>query len=182
MAHLFLSQAYLIDSSIIDNNVDYKKITPIIELVQDMYILPLLGTNLYNTLVTQSTSPTSFTGLHQTLLEQHVIKTARMFLMAKLPLSLQYRYMNKGVVKRTSDGTEIVNGDELKNLVSEWMGFGQTYADRMRRYIIQNISSFPAYSINNGIDQISPQSAYEIDIFLPEREIKFTNDSGPLNG
>ena len=48
MATIWIGNDYLIKNSIIDSNVEFSKIEPTIKLVQDKYLLPVLGTNLYN--------------------------------------------------------------------------------------------------------------------------------------
>jgi hypothetical protein len=50
---LFISETYLKDSSYIDENVDIKLLRNSILETQDMRILPILGTALYEELKTQ---------------------------------------------------------------------------------------------------------------------------------
>ena len=50
---LFLSEQTLKQRSVLQDNVDMKIVTPTIIEVQEFYILPILGTSLYNELKTQ---------------------------------------------------------------------------------------------------------------------------------
>ena len=68
---LFISETYLKDSSYIDENVDIKLIRNSILETQDMRILPILGTALYEQLKTQIQANTKTT-LNNTLLDTYV--------------------------------------------------------------------------------------------------------------
>lgn len=170
MAQLLLSQSYLTDRSIIDNNVDFKKLTPIIELVQDIYIQPLLGTNLFNQIITQSTPPTTLTAANLFLLDNHILKIMVLYVLAEAPKSLKYRYMNKGVLVKSPEGSNPIDLNELKFLNDDWISKAQLYAKRMELYIKANISLYPEYSTNNELDEEQPRSASQIDIYLPDNK------------
>ena len=55
---LFISEATLKAETVISENVDPKILIPTIKEAQNIYILPLLGTNLYNDLVTNVSANT----------------------------------------------------------------------------------------------------------------------------
>ena len=78
MSTLWIGQDYLIRHSVIDDNTEYDKITPVIELVQDKYILPLLGTSLYNTIETHIlayiNSATTIPTAYKTLIDNYILK------------------------------------------------------------------------------------------------------------
>ena len=56
---LFLSEQTLKQRSVLQDNVDMKIVTPTIIEVQEFYILPILGTSLYNELKTQIAASTT---------------------------------------------------------------------------------------------------------------------------
>ena len=45
---LWMTEDYFKDNSILNENVDWRVIQPIMILVQDQYIHPILGTNLFD--------------------------------------------------------------------------------------------------------------------------------------
>lgn len=182
MAHLLISQSYLKAKGIIDDNADFQKITPIIELVQDLNILPALGTDLYNQIVTQSTPPTTLTSANQTLLDDHILKCMVYFIQAKAPLVFQYRFMNKGIMTRTAENANPVDPTTLKMYQHDWLSAAEMYTQRMTNYILDNLSSYPAYQTNNGLSRELPRTnAFQVDMYLPDGPaIALTNDTGPI--
>jgi len=103
MAHLLISQNYLKEKGIIDNNVDFTKLTHVIETVQDIFIQNALGTDLYNQIKTQSTPPTTLTAANATLLNDYILKIMVLYIQCKAPVAVQYRFMNKGIMQVSAD-------------------------------------------------------------------------------
>lgn len=178
MANLLISQSYLQNRSIIDSNVDYQKLSPIIEMVQDIYLEPLLGSDLYDEIITQTTPPTTLTSANQTLVNEHILKVMLFYVLAEAPAALHYRYMNKGVQIKSSDNSTPADRTDLKELYDSYKNKAETYGDRMRRYIISNPTLYPKYFSNNTIDKELPKEAYNVDLFLSDRGCPSpTNDS-----
>jgi hypothetical protein len=178
MANLILFQDYLIDRSIIDSNVDYKKIAPIIEMVQDIYLEPLLGSDLFDEIITQTTPPTTLSAANETLVTDHILKVLMFYVLAEAPSALHYRYMNKGIQIKSSDNSQPADRTDLKELFDSYKNKAETYGDRMKRYILANPTLYPKYFSNNTLDKELPKDAYSIDIFLTDRGYPApTNDS-----
>lgn len=182
MAHLLISQAYIKERGIIDDNVDFQKLTPIIELVQDIFIQKALGTDLFNEIKTQSTPPITLTAANQTLLDNHIQKIMVLYIQCRAPLALQYRFMNKGIMQRSAENAASVDANTLKYYMQEWKTDAESYVQMMTNYIIANPSLYPAYFTNNGLDRTPPlNSAAQIDMYLPDTyKTGTTNDTGPL--
>jgi hypothetical protein len=183
MAQLFLSQQYLKERSIIDDNVDFQKLTPIIELVQDIYIMPALGTDLFNLIKTQSTPPTSLTAANETLLTDHILKAMVLYVQAEAPISFKFRFMNKGLMIRSAENAQPAETGDLKFYTQEWKSKAELYIQRMTNYILAHQTDYPAYSTNTGLDREPPRTnAFDVDIYLRDMggNSYLTNDTGPL--
>lgn len=167
--HKLISEQYLLDRSIIDNNSDYKKLGFIIETVQDVHIHSLLGTNLFNEIMTQSVPVTTLTAANQTLLDDYILKIIVLYVLAEAPISFKYRYMNKNIVSQEAEGTSSASLDEVKFLNDSWTTKAQLIAARMVDYIKANQSLYPKYFNNTGIYQQTPDNPFDIDIFIPQR-------------
>ena len=170
MAQLLVSQEYLRARSIISDNADFKLLTPIIELVQDIYIQPALGTNLYNQIKEQSIPPANeLTAVNKTLLEDHIQKIMVLYIQAEAPLSFKYRFMNKGVMSLTDENAQVIDLTELKYITQEWKTKAELYLKRMIYFILGNLNNYPLYLTNNGLDKEQPtQSAFNSGMYLPE--------------
>ena len=75
---LFISEQFIKDNSVIDENVDMHYITTTIDKCQKKYFRQILGTALYNELTTQINAG-SLTALNTTLLDDY-IQDALMYL------------------------------------------------------------------------------------------------------
>ena len=71
----FLSESTLKQESILQDNVDMKVIAPTIWDVQNFYILPILGTTLYNDLI-EKVRTNSLTTIEKGLMDAYITCTA----------------------------------------------------------------------------------------------------------
>ena len=98
---LFVSEQYLLENSVINENVAYTQIRPTLVKVQDMHIQPALGSALYKEVQAQVVSG-SVTALNTTLLEDYIQPAIVQWMYFELPMVLSFKYMNKGMDRRTS--------------------------------------------------------------------------------
>ena len=89
-----ISHAYLKDKSIIDDNVDMKKLNPTIEDVQLLKIKPLLGSDLYDLIVTEASGGT-LTIDNKLLLDEYILRIMTNYIVSWSTDILKYRFMNK---------------------------------------------------------------------------------------
>ena len=75
---LWIDEDYIMDNSVISNNVDVKVLFPNIIYCQDIYIKPLLGTDLFN-VVQAEINAQSYTARVTTLLNDHLKKVLLFF-------------------------------------------------------------------------------------------------------
>jgi hypothetical protein len=176
MATLLVSQTYLREQSLISDNVDFKLLTPIIRIVQTIDIQQLLGTNLYDKILTD-VEATSLTGNYKTLVDDYVLPAMVYYIMARAPYSLQYRYVNRGVVKKTGTDSAPISETEFAKVIDEYKNIAQAYGEMMVKYIRYNTNLFPEYSTNNGINEMSPnKTAYDIDFYIESAQKPLTNE------
>lgn len=175
MAHLFISQDYLNKKSFIPNNVEWSLIEPLIEIAQVNDIMPLLGSDYYDELITQSTTPTSFTGLNQTVLDTYVVPCLLHYFMVRATPFFKFRYSNKGIVEKNSDNSQPISTDDLKYLIDIHKNTAEEIAARMQKYLrLKGATYFPTYFSSNNQTLIPPATeAFDCPIFLGDaKEIK----------
>jgi hypothetical protein len=173
MATLWIGQDYLIRHSVIDDNTEYDKITPVIELVQDKYILPLLGTSLYNTIETHIlayiNSATTIPAAYKTIIDNYILKMMVHYIMYESSPTFKFRYANKGIMTNSSDNGQPIPTNDMEYLMNIWKTNGEMYGDRMIKYLNYNNSTYPTYNNNTGADIFPERNAYDIDIYLGTR-------------
>lgn len=176
MAVLLVTQQFLTDNSFINDNVDYKLLKPIIVTVQDMYIHPILGTGLYNQIKAQVTSGTTTTA-NQDLLDDYIQPAIIWRVMQDAPFHLTYKFMNKSVVKRSSENSESPSPDELVQLSDKFREKAEFYTKRLIKFLEANATTYPLYdNPGDSCDTIYPyKTAYETGMFLDEDGISLSS-------
>lgn len=167
MAVIFISEQALKDSSIINENVDMKLLLPTIKLAQEKYVLPILGTALYNELKTQITNAT-LTVLNETLLDDYIQPCLIWWIMAESPMPLTYKFMNKSVATRSSENANAASLNDLLKLEERFKDNAEWYSQRITNYLLEKSTQYPLYlNPGNGIDTIVPKKTmYSTGMFL----------------
>lgn len=167
---LFVSEEYLLENSVINENVAYTQIRPTLVKVQDMHIQPALGSALYKAVQTQVVSG-SVTALNTTLLEDYIQPAIVQWMYFELPMVLSFKYMNKGMDRRTSTESNPMSVDEVFKLMDKVKNDAEWYTERITRYLQENHASYPLFdNPPTAIDTIYPNgSSYETGMALGRR-------------
>jgi len=167
MKPLFVSEAWLTENSIINENVSYTQLRPTIVKVQEMRVQSILGTELYDEIGAQIVAGT-LTALNTTLLEDYLRPAIREWVYFELPNVLAFKYMNKGMVRRTSQESESMSMDEIKRLIAKAQNDAEWYSERTTRYLLANRTEYPLFNnYSLDIDKIRPQMQnYQVGINL----------------
>lgn len=163
---LFLRPDDTMLTSYVESNYDNDQIRALIYDVQQMKILPLLGTGLYNEMDTQITANT-ITALNTTLLEK-IRPALRMYVLSMGMEVFNYKIRNKGVQTMSSENAQSVGLTELDRLVRKYDDMAQVYSDRVTNYLIENSISYPLFSDpGTGVDTIRPDAnRFQVGIYL----------------
>ena len=164
---LFLTEQYLMETSVINDNADIELLKPVIKECQDIYIHSILGTGLYNELQTQITAST-LTALNTTLLDTYIQPALRYWVQFESAPILTYKFMNKSIVKKNSENSTPVELNELKFLMDKFKDKAEWYSQRLTEYLCANQVSYPLFN-NPGStsDTIHPQgSQYSAGMYL----------------
>lgn len=164
---LFISADTIKERSGLHYNVDEKLIKPEIKTSQDMYILPALGSALYNRLQ-DGISCNNLTCDEKTLLDDYVADTLVNYVLSELPQGLSFQFYNKGLVRKSSDNTDMPSMQDLIDIANRYRARAEFYKQRLIKYLKQNQTLYPLYSnFGAGIDAIQPDNdAYRASIWL----------------
>tara|TARA_R100000329_G_scaffold45965_1_gene43104 strand:- start:242 stop:817 length:576 start_codon:yes stop_codon:yes gene_type:complete len=154
---LFISTDRIKKDTALGGSVDDNLLLPYILMAQDRYILPVLGTDLYNKLISDIQG-SSLAGVYLTLLQTYIQPALVQFAFATCLPFLRLRMVNNSVVTMNSEQGSSVSHSDLKPLISASMDQAEFYRERLIDYISNNTSSFPEYSSNTGAD-LSPTTA-----------------------
>lgn len=168
---LFISEAVLIDNSILNENINYTQIRPTIIKCQEMYIQPIIGSDLYADLSAKIIAGT-IAGNDQVLLEDKIQPALIQWMLYEMPLTLSFKYQNKNMFRRSSTESTSMNMDELKYLMDKIKNDAEWYSERIIKYLQENNTLFPLYqNPTSKIDTIRPVSSnYRTGMVLDGRK------------
>lgn len=189
---LLVSDAMIKERTAIHGNIDPKLIYPDIKVAQDMYILPILGTALYDkiqTIINDGTISQPANSDYKTLLDKYIADALIYYTLSELPTTISYQFWNKGVVRKQGDSTELPSMSELIDISNKYKNRAEFYANRLKLYCIDQSSKgkFSEYrNPGNSIDTITPeQRAFTMPVYLGDTDNKRDNpwcNPGGFNG
>jgi hypothetical protein len=164
---LFISEQKLKDTSFLSDNVDPKQLLPTVKMAQDMYLHPLLGTALYTKLQDDVIAGT-IAGNYKTLLDDYLTDVLVWYTLAEIPMPLQYKMLNKGIITRTGEEIQTTSFLEVQSMINYCLTKAKWYAQRAIDYLCQNPTLFPEYeNPGSGADTIHPdRTQYDCGIYL----------------
>jgi hypothetical protein len=166
---LFISVQSIKDRTGLHANVDEKLVLPEIKTAQDMYILPALGSTLYNKL--QSAINGSTLNSDETLLlNNYVTDCLIYYVMSELPMGLSYQFYNKGLLRKSGDNTENPSMQDMIDVANRYRTRAEFYKQRLIKYLRQNNTLYPEYlNFTSGIDTIIPDlEGYTTSLYLED--------------
>lgn len=165
---LFISEQWLKENTVVDENVDPKLIRPGIFEAQEIEIHPILGTKLYEKLKTDIEGST-LTGDYLTLVNSYIAPTLKYYTLVELTPEMLVKYMNKAVVKKNSENSTPIDTSEMSWQMKRWKDKAQWYGQRLIGYLCENSELFPEYkNPSTTQDSIGPErnTVYSDGMFL----------------
>jgi len=151
---ILISREDLVRHTPISGNLDFDKVIQYIEIAQDIHIHELLGSRLYNELMSQILSDT-LTVDNEYLIQTHIRPTLSQYSFLEfLPFS-QYSIGNKGVFKHSSESATSLSQTDMNIMTEATRDTAQHYAKRLVDYIKAYPSKYPSYFTNNR-DEVRP--------------------------
>jgi hypothetical protein len=156
----FISESYIRENTVLNQNLDIKDIVNNINVAQDMYIQPILGTNFYDELLTKYNDQTLTAD--ETTLVLH-IKPGLAYRASEMSLPfIQYQIKNKGPQTQSGDNSESVDNSILLYLRNELVNRAEFYEQRLVNYLSDNKDLFDGYITDNDSD-IKPTDSGNYD-------------------
>ena len=153
---LLMTADYYKRNSVVNLNVDDELIHPQIIKAQNLNIERILGTNLFNTLLSEVEVGT-VTPRMVNLLEDYIQPALVEWVTYASLLYYNYKITNKAVVKKSSDNSESSDLQEINYLRQDIRNDAEYYSERTTKFLESNKDIYPEYSTNNSdCDDIKP--------------------------
>ena len=166
---LFISVQNIKDRSGLHANVDENLVLPEIKTAQDIYILPALGSALYNRLK-DGINNCTLNPDENNLLDNYIADTLVHYVLSELPMGLSYQFYNKGLLRKGGENTENPSMQDMIDVANRYKARAEFYKQRLIKYLKEYSTTYPEYlSPGSGIDAIHPENdAYTTSIWLGE--------------
>ena len=160
MSVLYISSARIKRDTALGSTVDDNILNPYIQIAQDRWILPVLGTDLDEYLKGEIATPTALTGAYKTLVEEYLQPCLVQLAFVEVAYVVRLRFANNSVTISTSEQGQSASTSDIKLVVQRAEEIGMFYRERMIDYICNNTSELPQYSTNTGSDLSPSQNNY----------------------
>lgn len=164
---LFIGASTIKERTAVHGNIDDKSIMSEIKTAQDMFILPALGSALYTRLQI-GIEQNNLSAQELALLDNYITDTLVYFVLSELPVGLSFQFYNKGLVRKSSDNTDVPSMSELVEVANRFRSRAEFYKQRLIKFLRANASTFPEYlNPGSGIDTIIPErDGYQASMWL----------------
>lgn len=144
MELLFIQPSEITKTTVLGGNVDIDKYQFCIINAQISVIEPLLGTLLYNKIISEITNGT-ITGFYNTLYVDFIKPITKNEAIAEYIEISSYALNNGGLFKHAPQDAEIVDKDEAQYLSGKYHSLAQMYVQRFEKWICKNSSELPEF-------------------------------------
>ena len=134
----------------ISGNVDETLFTQTVLFVQDIYVQDIVGTALYNDLLSEVRA-SSMTPINTTLVNNYLQPAMRFYIMAEMVRPLAIRFENVGIMQNNTESSQPVTGADLTTTEDYYRRKAEIMAQRAADYLCANSALFPLYE-NPGTD------------------------------
>lgn len=170
---LWIDETYLMENSVIYDNVDMKIITPSILFAQKAHIKPILGTKLFDVIQAEinlyGTATASYSTRVRNLLTQ--LKDVLLYrVMEDATSEMVYKWMNKGIVIKTGENVQTSTQGMVEFIQNKNRIKAELFENRVRDYLIRYESTYPELNTNTEADEIQPARSWtaRTGIFLED--------------
>ena len=137
MEFLLIDPTTISKTTILGGNVDVDKYRYCIFNAQITVLEPLLGTELYEKILTDAEAVT-LSGLYLELYDKFVKPLIKNEALAEYLEVASYLVTNGGIYKHTAENSEVVDQKEAQYLAEKYHSIGQMYIQRFEKWICKN--------------------------------------------
>jgi hypothetical protein len=153
----FTSLKWLQDNTPINENVDAKKITPLVKGAADMFVRSVLGTYFYNDLLTKYNAQT-LSADEEVLVADYIKFTIGWKVASELAVTSAYDLKNKGPQTQSGDYSASPEYKAIMFLVHHYADKSDFYLNRLSQYLIDNKTLFINFTSDLNTDSTAKKS------------------------
>lgn len=170
-----ISEKYIKENSIINDNMDTLYLLPAITFAQDIGLQPLIGTKLFNKLkelVVEASgeNPTPIPTDYKVLIDSYIAPYLLNKVVADIQLNIAYKLRNQGVVQQSGENIHYPSLKDTQYFIQNYENKAIFYGNRLSDYLCANRSKYPEYcKTDSCADMHSNKKSYNTGIYLGRR-------------
>ena len=152
---LLISEKYLKENSVINNNVDSCYLLPAIQTAQEIALQQLIGTKLYNRICSMVSDGTiNSNEQYKTLLDNYIIPYLQQVVLREIQIPLFGKLRNAGVLQSTDQQTQILTIKDVEYIKEYYNAQSVFYGDRLTKYLLANNHIFTDFLTCDDCSQL----------------------------
>jgi hypothetical protein len=160
----FIDTNYIKTNSPMSKHIDDEVIAPILIQAQEKWVLPVLGSHLYNDLQDKMEayidSNTAISTAYTTLINDYIKPLQMHYSTYELIPFLNFKMTNVSIAKKSSEFSQPSSIEEMNYLRNSVKATAQFYSDRMVSYLQAHTTTYPKYLEGvTSLDDIYPEQS-----------------------
>jgi len=156
---LMLSVEFLRDNTVINSDVANELLEPFIISSQNVHIEAILGSDLFNDIITNIQGDT-IAGNNKILLDDYIQPCLKEWVVYECLPFINYKLTNKSVSTQSSENSESSELNEIHYLRGSIRDLAEYMSQRVTNYLKSNEDLFPLYcNLTDSCDTIRPNSS-----------------------
>lgn len=153
---LLILPQQVVQNSVLHTNVDEEKLSIYIRTVQDVWLQPVIGTNLLQHLQRQ-TKEGSLTDNEKKLVCDYIHPVLVWYATAEFYMFNSFKAKAQGVVQERTDNADPASIADIKSVINDARVRGKHYADLLLQFLEKNKSEYRQFGSN--VDEAEVKAA-----------------------
>lgn len=146
-----ISEKTLKADSLVNNNIDGMYINSAIQVAQDMFLQPILGSVLYKR-ICNDVAQGNLEADYKVLLDDYITPFLEFRVMADIQIPLNYKFRNAGMVTNSDVNIQPMTLDEIHYLTDYYENKAAFYSNRLSDYLCHHSNLYPEYHMGCSCD------------------------------
>lgn len=162
---LFINEKNIKDFSLLDDNLSYDYIVPVLKFVQDEKMTRILGKDLYKDIREQILTGTTSVS-YKFILDNYIKHILIWGVLAEIQVPLNIKFRNSGMVETNNeDGTNTLL-DNIKYTKNHYERICNFYESQLIKYLCDNATDYPLLTSSNDGCNGYIKNNYNCSIYL----------------
>lgn len=141
---ILITETTFKDFSTFDANLSWNYVKPILQFVQDKWMVQLLGRNFYNELLEQAVNDT-LTPENSLLIDEYIKHILIWNTMADIQVPLSYKFRNQGYVQNQNQDGSNLSLEDMKYTKNFYANTASFYNRELIEFLKLNRKDYPLW-------------------------------------